>query len=161
MRKCFHYIDEFTLRTLYLTYIRAAIEYGSALQAPHSKSEIDNLQLVQDKALTLCRNNIAFENLEDRRVRNYLTWYFSILHNFTKLDATNLFNINMRNNHRGHKLSLNTPLIRISVFKYALPQRRILQRNALPNNIVCSYSVREFKRLLLQIYDFIIFLFSY
>ena len=142
VRKCFHYIDEFTLKTLYLTYLRPTIEYGSALWAPHNKSEIDSLQSLQDKALTLCHNNIALENLEDRRVRNDLTWYFSILRNFTKLDATNLFNVNMRNNHRSHKLSLNTPIIRTSVFKYALPQRRILQWNALPNNIVCSNSVR-------------------
>ena len=149
VRKCFQYIDEFTLKTLYLSYLRPIIEYGSALWAPHSKSEIDNLQSLQDKALTLCRNNIALENLEDRRVRNDLTWYFSVLHNFTKLDATNLFNVNMRNNHGGDKLSLNTPIIQTSVFKYALPQRRILQWNALPNNIVCSNSVREFKRLLL------------
>ena len=126
-RKCFHYIDEFTLTTLYLMYLRLTIEYGSALWAPHSKSEINNLQSLQDKALTLCRNNIALENLEDRRICNDLTWYFSILHNFTKLDAANLLNLNMRNNHRGHKLSLNTPIIRTSVFKYALPQRRILQ----------------------------------
>ena len=112
-----------TLKTLYLTYLRPTIEYGSALWAPHSKSEIDNLQSLQDKALTLCRNNIALENLEDRHVRKDLTWYFSILHNFTKFDATNLFNVNMRNNHRGHKLSLNTPMIRTSVFKYAFPQK--------------------------------------
>ena len=151
MRKCFHYIDEFTLKTLYLKYQRPTIEYGSALWAPHSKSEIDNLQSLEDEALTLCRNNIALENLEDRRVRNDLTWYFSILHNFTKLDAANLFNVNMRNNHRGHKLSLNTPIIRTSVFKNALPQRRILQWNALPNNIVCNNFVPEFKRLALNI----------
>ena len=128
-------------------YLRPTIEYGFAQWARHSKSKIDNLQSLQDKALTLCRNNIVLENLEDRRVRNDLTWYFSILHNFTKLDATNLFNINMMNNHRGHKLSLNTPIIRTSVFKYALPQRTILHWNALPNKIVCSNSVREFKRL--------------
>ena len=102
VRKCFHYKDEFTLKTLYLTYLRPTSEYGSALWAPHSKSEIDNLQSLQDKALTLCHNNITLENLEDRRVRNDLTWYFSILHNFTKFDATNLFNVNMRNNHKGH-----------------------------------------------------------
>ena len=108
-------------------YLRPTIEYGSALWAPHSKFELDNLQSLQDTARTLCRNNIALENLEDRRVRNDLTRYFSILHNFTKLDATNLFNVNMRNNHRGHKLSFNTPIIRTLVFKYALPQRKILQ----------------------------------
>ena len=85
VRKCFHYIDEFTLKTLYLTYLRPTIEYGSAQWAPPSKSEIDNLQSLQDKALTLCLNNIALENLEDRRVRNGLTWYFSILHNFILL----------------------------------------------------------------------------
>ena len=51
--------------------------------------------------------------------------------------------------HRSHKLSLNIPKIRTSVFKYALPQRRTLQWNGLPNNIVRNNSVREFKRLLL------------
>ena len=73
MRKCFLYIDEFTLKTLYLTYLRPNIEYAPALWAPHSKSEIEYLQSLQDKAHTLCHNNIALENLEDRRVRNDLT----------------------------------------------------------------------------------------
>ena len=119
MRKCFNYIDEFSLKTLYLTYLRPTIEYGSALWAPHSKFKIDNLQSLQDKALTLCRNNTALENLEDKRVRNDLTWYFSILHNFTKLNATNLLKANIRNNQKGYKFSLNTPIIRTSVLKYA------------------------------------------
>ena len=44
VRKCFCYIDEFNLKTLYLTYLRPTNEYGSALWTPHSKSEIDNLQ---------------------------------------------------------------------------------------------------------------------
>ena len=149
MRKCFHYIDEFTLKTLCLTYLRPTIEYDSALWAPPSKSEFDDQQSLQDKALTLCHNNIVLESLEDKRAGSDLTWYFSISHNFTRLDATNLFNVSKRINHRGHQLLFNTPIIQTSVFKYALPQRRILQWNTLPNNIICSNSVPEFKRPLL------------
>ena len=144
VRKCFHYIDEFTLKTLCLTYLRPTIEYESALWAPHSKSEIDNLQSLQDKALSLCRSGLKIS-----KISVFVMISLGTLAYFAKLDATNLFNVNMRNYHRGHKLSLNTLIIRTSVFKYALPQRRILKWNALLNSIVCSSSVREFKWLLL------------
>ena len=52
------------MKTLYLTYLRPTIEYGSTLCAPLIKSE-NNLQYLQDKALTLC-HNILLENLDDR-----------------------------------------------------------------------------------------------
>ena len=65
-------------KSFFLTYLRPTIEYGSALWAPFCKSGIDDLHLLQDKALILCHNNIVFESLEDRRVcSDLITWYFS------------------------------------------------------------------------------------
>jgi hypothetical protein len=153
VRKCFHYVDERSLKLLYLSYLRPTIEYGSALWAPHSKSEIDILQHLQEMAMALCRNNIVLESLEDRRICIDLSWYFSILHGFTILDAPSLFILNTRDNHRGHSLSLHVPPTKTSSFKFALPQRRITDWNALPNNLVSCNSVCLFKRLYRSLKD--------
>ena len=129
VRKCIHYIDEFTLKTLYLTYLRATIEYMD-LHCGHRKVNLKLITFNHYKTKLLHYAAITLR-LKISKIGVFVTIsfgiYFSILHNFTKLDATNLFNVNMRNNRRGNKLSLNTPIIRTSVFKYALPQRGILQ----------------------------------
>ena len=121
MCKFLHYIDKFTLKTLYLIYLRPTIEYCSVLRASHSKSEIDDLHSLYKTKLShtiiLClkASKIGVFFIET------LLGIFCIINNFMRLNTINLFNVNMRINHRSYQLLLYTPIARTSVFKYALP----------------------------------------
>ena len=87
--KYFHYIDEFNLKTLYLTHLRPTIKYGPALLAPHSKYEIDNLQSLQDKALI---HYVALTlRLKISKIGVFVTISLDTLANFiTSLNLTQL-----------------------------------------------------------------------
>ena len=102
VRKFFHYIDKFILKTLCLIYLRPTIEYGSALWSPQNKFLIDDQRSLKDKALTLCHFKIVLKSLDGRRVCSDLTYYNSILLNFTRLNVANIFRSKIRINHMGH-----------------------------------------------------------
>ena len=76
---------------LYVPYIRPTLEYGSVIWAPHSHAEINLLENFQTKILSLHGHNINMESLDVRRTHNDLCWYYSILHNYTRLDAIKFF----------------------------------------------------------------------
>ena len=66
------------------------------------------------------------ESLDVRRTHNDLWWYYSILHNYTRLDAIKFFELTCQDCHRGHALSIAVPRITTSAFKFAFAQRKNL-----------------------------------
>ena len=75
--------------------MRPTIEYGCAHWVLHSKFEIND----KKKIIKPSSYNIVLDSCENRYVDNEVAWYFNILYNFTKLDSTDLFIVNMRYNH--------------------------------------------------------------
>jgi hypothetical protein len=152
IKKCFEISNRDILHMLYTSYIRPILEYGTLIWAPHSDSEINQLEKFQRKVLSLHGNSITLESLESRRIKSDLCYYYAILHNYAKLDPNKFFVLNRRPNHRGHSFLLTTPITRTAAFKYAFSQRRIQLWNSLPNKVVCSSSISRFKSLLHTLY---------
>ena len=92
IEKCFCVTSSEILKLLYVSFIRPTLEYGSEIWALHSRAEIDLLENFQTKILSLHGHNINMESLDIKRTYNELCWYYSILHNYIRLDAINFFN---------------------------------------------------------------------
>ena len=99
IKKCFYVTIPEILKLLYVSYIRPTLEYGSVIWASHSRAEINLLKNFQTKILSLHGRNINMESLDARRTHNDLCWYYSILHNYTRLDAIKFFELNRRDCH--------------------------------------------------------------
>ena len=111
------------------------MEYGSVIWIPHSRMEIDLLENFQTKSLSLHGPNINMESHDARRTHYDLCWYYSISHNYTRLEASKSFELNRRGCHRGHALSIGVPRTTTSAFKFAFAQRKIAQWNALDSHV--------------------------
>ena len=88
------------------------------------------------------------ESLDARRTHNGLCWYYSILHNYTRLDAIKFWELNRRDCHRGHTFSIVVPRTTTSAFKFAFAQRKIAQWNALPSHVAGAQRLSNCKKLI-------------
>ena len=70
IKKCFYVTNPEILKSLYVSYIRPTLEYGSVIWAPHSRVEFDLLENFQTKFIFLHGHNINIESLDVRRTHN-------------------------------------------------------------------------------------------
>ena len=147
IEKCFYVKNPEILKLLYISYIWPTLKYGSVIWTPHSRAEINLLENFQTKILSLHRHTINIESLDERKTHNDLCWYYSILHNYTCLDAIKIFELNRRDCHRGHALSIVVLCTTTSAFKFASAQRQIAQWNVLPSCLAGAQTLSHFKKL--------------
>ena len=88
--------------------------------------------------------------LEERRIYTDLIYLFKIIHGKIDTDLLRFFSFNQMNT-RGHRYKLLLNISRINCHKYHFCNRVIKPWNDLPNDVINSESVDQFKQRLLNI----------
>ncbi len=147
----------------FVTYVRPLLESNTTAWSPYLVKDIECVERVQ-RQFTLrlfrrcglghpgyeerCRI-LNLQSLESRRSRNDLVMCFKIIKGKVDLKCTDFFSFSTANN-RGHRYKLFVPDYRVDVRKYFFSNRVINAWNALPNSVVNSNSVKQFKNSLEQ-----------
>ena len=154
------------LINLYKTHVRPKLEYNSPIWNPCLIKEITCIENVQRKFTKrlLQRNNISFENyqdrlkilnletLEKRRIKFDLILMYKIHNNLLDVSFQNLFKdsiISTSYNLRGSQHRLHIPKYSGSSVRSQFFSNRILKIwNNLPSEIINSKSLQNFKNKL-------------
>ena len=167
--RCFQIFNSFSTKNLwvlkkaYLTYVRPLIEYNSILWNPHQIKDVRDLESVQRYFVkTMCRRAnlpkssylerlrwINIETLEYRRVKFDLIFFFKILRGLIDLPFESMFSFySSPYQLRHHEYTLKTNIYHSNIRKFFFSNRVVPIWNKLPESIVKSSTLSEFKRKL-------------
>ena len=140
---------------LYKSLVRPHIEYATQIWRPYKQGQINLIEGVQRRATRMIeglggvpyrqrlkRCNLI--SLEMRRLRSDLIQVFKIISGIDDIPINDLFTITQTRT-RGHQHKLYKKHCRLDARKYFFSQRIINEWNSLPEEIVNSLSVNEFK----------------
>lgn len=144
---------------LYKQLVRPHLEYASVIWNPYIKRNIKLIEKVQrratkcvkglkDKSYSERLSILNLDSLQKRRHVCDLLFVYKIIHNISPLNMSNLFSTaaGKTKSTRGHKFKLSKKHIRLDCRKYFFSNRIVNAWNKLPDDIVSSLSVSEFKR---------------
>ncbi|MEC8568985.1 MAG: reverse transcriptase domain-containing protein, partial [Pseudomonadota bacterium] len=158
--------NPWTLKKAYITFIRPLLECNTVLWNPHNVQEIKSLESVQRYFLrTLCRRAslpkasyserlywLNLTSLEYRRLNFDLVYVFKIINGLIDLPFENLFTfINTPYNLRRHRYTLKVEKFKTNTRKYFFSNRVAPVWNKLPETVVYSRNLEEFKNQLNKI----------
>ena len=153
----YKHADSATLLTLYKSFLRPHLEYGSIVWDPHLAGDVDALEKVQRFALRVCLKNWSSDHnqlynqsqvpaLSDRRKQSRLSHMFKIVNDLTVFPEAPLqYRIINYNNRFSHALQLQNIAARTSQFQNSFFPRTIAQWNTLPCSTASSPSVYVLK----------------
>ena len=165
--RCYQILKSFAtkniwvLKKIYITYIRPLLEYNSVVWNPHLVKDVKDLESVQrfflKKACRRCNMPkstyserlywLGLESLEYRRLKFDLIFVFKIVQNLIDLKFNHLFElISTPYQLRRHQYNFKTNRCNSNVRKFFFSNRVVPIWNKLPDEIVNSKSVAEFKR---------------
>jgi hypothetical protein len=155
IRRSFTYIDKESLLVLYKSYVRPHLEYCVQVWSPYLEKDKIVLEKVQRRATKLVPElkdlpyeerlrELGLTTLEDR-VRGDLIEMFRIIHGLESIDPGVFFKKRSYNGLRGHELSLELNRCKLNVKKFSFSNRSICLWNSLPEHIVLSPDVNNFK----------------
>ena len=157
-RTCFHSRNILIIKKLFITYIRPSLEYGSVLWNPWSNHEIEQLENIQHKFMSLTyKHHVNYDqqlidfdlpSLKRRRDEIDLKLYHSILHSKTRIQPTSLFNLNTRIPRRTNSLAITTPICGTSSYLHSFRVRAIHRWNQLPDNVVLIENSSTFAKII-------------
>ena len=140
---------------LYKSLVRPHLDYCMQVWRPFLKKDVECLEKIQKrftKSITECKGLRYAERLkvlglttfETRCLRGDLLTCFKTLKGFEYLNISEFFSFNERST-RGHMQKLFKQFCRLDATKYSFAYRVIDDWNALPNSVVESESINEFK----------------
>jgi ribonuclease P/MRP protein subunit RPP40 len=156
IKRNFRYLSVDTFVLLYKSMVRSHIEYCSSVWSPFRKSDIDELERVQRRATKLIHGfgslnymdrlkKCKLPTLKYRRHRGDMIETFKILTGVYDLDAAPHLELNLDTRTRGNSLKLATHRTRYNLRKYFFTNRVVNVWNSLPDRVVLSRSVDQFK----------------
>jgi hypothetical protein len=146
------------LKSMYKTFVRPTVEYGTTVWNAHGIGNINKLESVQRRytsripalsELTYPERLAALDliPLEARRHAADLTMTYKILHGLVDMDPSEFFNIR-QGRTRGHNYKLDVPKCRSDCKKYFFTSRVVQPWNALSWSAVNATSVASFKGII-------------
>ena len=159
-----------SLVTMFKSYVRPLVEYGTPIWNPYLLKDIDLIEKVQRsftkrlpgmKYLSYQQRltTLGLKSLEYRRIEFDLNATFNIVHELNNWNCPDFFTRNQSSITRGHDLKLFVPRCNSKLdsvsnsFAFRMPKIW----NSLPNRIVTARSSKQFKKLLAS-YDLTPFL---
>jgi hypothetical protein len=146
VKSCFYSKDISILKKIITAYIRPSLEYGSVIWNPWSSYEIQLLEHMMYKFMSLAyKNHTVYEDqlvdfdiqsLKRRRDDTDLVMYHKILHDHTRIKPVSLFTLNTRTGRRTNNMAIAMPVCHTSAFLHSFPVRAIKQWNALSNDSI-------------------------
>ena len=159
LRRAISSRDPEVLLPLYKAYVRPHLEYAVQVWNPYLRREITLLEKVQRQFTRMfpTLRELQYEerlrrlklfSLERRRKRGDLIEVFRQLKGFSQIEGTGLFQRNNNPNLRGHSLKLAKPRAKTRRRAQYFSHRIIEGWNKLPEEVVLSNTVGEFKQKL-------------
>ena len=102
---------------------------------------------MKDKSYEERLQQLGLYSLKDRRERGDMISVFKIMNNFVDINASKLFTLhNGPYSTRGHSMKLEQRRCHTDMRRYTFSQRVIAQWNTLPQHIIDSNTVNQFKK---------------
>ena len=151
----------------YTALVRPTLEYASAAWDPHHQYQIDQIEMVQRRAarvvkqcwsreqgcVTQALQELNWPSLETRRKHSRLTHIYKAINTDTSTVKIPTYfsqrnNDNTRSTRNHHPQKFINPHTRTNIYKHSFFPRSIREWNALPNRVINSLSIDQFKRVL-------------
>jgi hypothetical protein len=159
LRRRFTNITYDHFKVLYSAFVRPHLEYCVQAWAPYLVGDINILERVQKQATRMVRSirHLPYEqrltrlnlfSLKRRRLRGDLIETFKIVRQINKVDPNYFFQRSHTTQLRGHGFKIFKPRCRTRGRQFNFSVRVITPWNSLPEQVVNSNSVLEFKKRL-------------
>ena len=146
IKRCFTGLDK-KVCVLYRSIIRPVLEYAAPAWSTWLKKDIDLLESVQERCLSLASGNEKLDSLRDRRKRADLTETYKMLNGYYKNDPNKFFSLSQLR-LRGHPLKLTKQHTNCDRGKYFFSNRVVDDWNSLPTETATAPSLSTFKKRL-------------
>ena len=158
IRRTFSYLNKDSFLLLYKTYVRPHLEYCQQAYQPYLIQDTQCLEKVQRRATKLVQSieHMSYEErlkelklytLEDRRVRADMLAVYKIIHGYTDVKMSKLFQLKEGSKTRGHGFKLVVPKCsNTDIRRNFFSQRVIVPWNMLSDDVVNSVNPDQFKR---------------
>ena len=149
-------MDSRMVKKLFISLVRPILEYGNCVRSPRFKLDMKKKkknEQVQRRATKLVselkhlpyeQRHLRLPSLYHRQKRGNMIQTFKIIKGIDRIDTSNCFEFS-RSFTRGHKYKLQKKSCRLDVRKYFFSNRVVNDWNSLPNNVVDSETVNQFK----------------
>ena len=156
IRKAFKYINKDSFPVLYKSLVRPHLEYCNSIWSPYMLKDIKLIENVQRRATKIVPTLsllpykeilklLALPTLKYRGRRGDMIIVYKMLNDLIHLNREIFYR--MSNLYtRGHSKKLYEPFSRLKIRSQFFSQRVIDESNSLPNSVVSSVSLNEFKR---------------
>ena len=156
IRRTFSYIDkEIFLRT-YKVFVRPILEYCQQSWAPYLVKDIEEIEKVQQRATKLVPElrDMPYEDrlreldlfsLSERRKRGDMIFLYKIFNNLVDIEPSKIFNLAKDTSTRGHPFKIYQERSKSDIRHNFYTQRVVAPWNSLPQHIVLSKTVTQFK----------------
>ena len=142
----------------YQTLVRPQLEYASSVWDPHTRSNIDKLEMVQRRAarwtlgdysryssVTSMLEKLGWRSLEQRRADTRLCLFYKIVHGLVTVPMPEYLQRNPRIPRYGHSDSYRQIHTGVDFYKYSFYPITIVQWNALPSDVVLAGDLDKFR----------------
>ena len=155
IKRTFKYINIDSFPVLYKSLVRPHLEYCNSIWSPYMVKDIKLMESVQRRATKIVPT-LSLLPYEERlklldlptlkyRRRSDMIITYKMLNGLIDIDRESFFR--MSNSYtRGHCKKLYKPFSRLKIRSQFLSQRVIDEWNSLPNSVVSSVSLSDFKR---------------
>ena len=151
--------------TAYLSFVRSSLEYCSTIWDPYHDTEIDRIEMVQNRAIrwihgygpreqcsvSQLRQELKLDTLKDRRSQHRLTLLYKVVNDFVAItvDDLGLKTADRETRAKKHGKAFYEKHYRLDRLKYSMVLRTVRQWNELPAQVAEEEgSVDTFKSLL-------------
>lgn len=159
IKRNFRHIGTEPFMMLYKTIVRPKLEYCMPVAQPRYKKDITRIERVQRRATRLIEavkgdeyperlRKLKLPSLEYRRKWASVMQTFRIVKGMDRLDEEVFFERRGETRTRGHSQKFQEKYCRSDVRRAAFSQRVVGDWNGLPEAVVCSDTVNQFKRRL-------------
>ena len=154
--KSFSFLSPYLFQKIYKTFIRPHLDYCIQAWRPHYKKSVDLLEKAQRRITKWCPGlaNLPYQSrleilnllsLTSRFDRGDLIETFKILNNHYNIPGQLYFTLSNNTRTRGHSLKLALPKFRTDFRKFFFSHRVVHLWNSLPEYLVSSGSIHQWK----------------
>jgi hypothetical protein len=147
------------LLSLFSVFVKPILEYGSEVWSPHLLKDIRMIEKVLRKFTKRLPgyNSLSYEDrlkalnlrsLEESRIIKDLILTYKLVHNLLPANAHDFFIFATNSATRGNSLKIQHQFTNLDLRKYFFSNRVVPVWNSLPDNVVTSISLRDFKNRL-------------
>ncbi len=166
LRRNLRVSNEQTKTAAYFSMVRPILEYCSTVWSPHTKKNINKIEMVQRRAARYVTNryrntssvtnmmeHLNWETLECRRTKHQLTMLFKIIHGLVDITADDYLTPahSTRSTRSGHTRNLLQIPVSTDLYKNSFFPRTVRTWNQLPAVIAETPDLVHFKRELVDL----------